>query len=154
MKRTHLLLACLCLAVLLAACGPTITVTNNTGFGVRAIVHSTAGVDVVSPTPGNSSTVDAVDGAYNVTVINDQDWINYAQVVRKLLNEQLANSDNLTGPQLLNVVQRLKDIAAKMQQFQAAAGKGASCSGSLSSDAGGTVTVSLATDGSLFVSCR
>ncbi len=153
MKRTHLLVACLCLAVLLAACGPSITVTNNTGFGVRAVVTSAAGVDVISPTPGNSSTVDANEGTYNVTVINDQDWIAYAQTVRKLLNEQLANSDNLTGPQLLNVVQRLKDIAAKMQQFQAAAGKGASCSGNLSSEAGGVVTVAQAADGSLLVGC-
>jgi len=154
MSRSQKLLAGLVLALLLAACGPTVTVQNQTGFAVRAIVTTVSGGDVVSPSPGESSSVDAQEGAYTITAIPDQDWINYAQTARKLLNEQLANSDNLSGPQLLKVVQQLKDIAAKMKQFQATAGKGATCRGTINQDgSGGTATVSVAADGSLVVSC-
>jgi hypothetical protein len=153
MKRPKLLAACLFLGVLLAGCGPSITVTNNTGFAIRAVVTSATGSEVVSPTPGNSSTVDADTGNYTVTAIPDADWVAYAQTVRKLLNEQLANSDSLTGQQLLDVIQRLKNIAAKMQQFASAAGKGASCSGAITENGGGTVVVGLAADGSLAVGC-
>src|SRR5260221_3525818 len=142
MKRSNFLAACLFLAILLAACGPTITVQNKTGFAVRAIVKHAGGSDVVSPTPGESSSVNAEEGAYTVTAIPDADWISYAQTVRKLLNEQLANADNLTGPQLLDVVRRLKDIASKMQQFESAAGQGASCSSSVSQDSNGLVPIS------------
>jgi hypothetical protein len=153
MKRPKLLVACLLFGVLLAACGPSITVTNNTKFPIRAVVTTSSGSDVVSPTPGNSSAVDADVGNYTVTAIPDADWVAYAQSVRQFLNDQLAHSDSLTGPQLLQVVQRLKDIAKQMQQFQAAAGKGSSCTGAITENGGGTVNVGQAADGSLVVSC-
>ena len=54
-------------------------------------------------------------------MIPDAEWIEYARTTRKFLNDQLANADSLTGPQLLEVIRRLKNIAARIDQFQRAA---------------------------------
>jgi hypothetical protein len=154
MPRSKVLYAILILALLLAACGPTVSLQNTTGFAVRAVITTVNGSSVVSPSPGESSSVEAAEGAYTVTAIPDQDWVSYAQTVRKLLNEQLANPDSLTGPQLLDVVKRLKDIAAKMKAFQDTAGAGATCRGMITQDSGGAATVGQAADGSLLVACN
>ena len=72
-----------------------------------------------------------------------------------MLNEQLANYDELTGPQLLDVIRRLKDIAARMQQYEQAAGSQARCVGNITQDSGGGVAViTVAPAGALVVSCR
>lgn len=144
----------LILAAVISGCGPSVVVQNNTKFAIRVVITTPDGSEVVSPTPGESSTVDAAEGSYRATAIPDADWIEWAKLTRKVLNDQLANSDNLTGPQLLEVIRRLKDIAARMQQFESAAGVGASCGGALSSDADGLVTVSQAANGTLVVSCK
>jgi len=153
MKRLPLFIAGLIVAGLIAGCGPVIVVQNNTRIPVRAVVTSNGRSEVLSPSPGESSTAEAGEGPYTVTVIPDQEWIDYARATRKFLNDQLANSDNLTGPQLLQVVQRLKAVAAQMQEFENAAGKSQSCSGTLTSDGGGSVQVSTGADGALVVSC-
>lgn len=152
---SRLQIAVLALAALccLAGCGPTVTVTNNTRIAVRVIVSSNGQSETVSPSPGESSLAEVTAGAYRVTAIVDQEWIDYARLVRKDLNEQLANADRLSGPQLLSVIQRLKDIAARMQQFDKA-GVGAGCGGAVTEDSNGTATVSVGTDGKLVVSCK
>jgi len=154
MNRAKIIFLLPILVLLLASCGPSIVVENKTRFAVRVVVTTPNGSDVVSPTPGESSVVDGAEGSYRATAIPDADWIEWAKSTRKVLNEQLANSENLTGPQLLDLVQRLKDIAKRMDEFTKSAGKGASCSGSLSSDSGGNVVVSQAPDGTLVVSCK
>jgi hypothetical protein len=88
-------------------------------------------------------------------VIPDAEWIEYAKLTRKVLNDQLANADKLTGPQLLDVIHRLKEIAAQMQQFEQAAGSSASCGGRLTEDnSAGLVVVSTTDSGALVISCR
>jgi hypothetical protein len=153
-KLIPIIMAVFSLSALLSDCGgPDITANNNTTFGVRVILHTTAGPDVLSPSPGESSSADAVEGGFTATAINDQDWINYAKVQRKLLDDQLTNAGTLTGPQLLTLLQRLKDIAAKMDAYQAAAGKGATCEGTITQNADGVITIGQAADGSLAVTC-
>ena len=139
--------------VLAVGCGPVVTVKNNTGFVVRAIVTYSGGHDAVAPSPGESSSVEIDEGPFTATAIPDTDWIEYAKVKRKVLNDQLANANNLSGEQLLAVVAQLKDIALHMKQFQDTAGKGASCSGSASSDSAPIVEVSLGAGG-LVVACK
>ena len=77
----------------------------------------------------------------------------HANATRKFLNEQLSNP-NLSGPQLLEVVRRLKEIALKIKQFEDTAGNGQACSGQITQDGGGSVTVSTAADGSVKVACH
>lgn len=134
--------------------GPTITVENNAKFPVRVVVSSGGQSQVLSPSPGESSAADASEGPYRAYAVPDADWISYAKSTRKFLNDQLANSDQLTGPQLLNVVQRLKDIAAQMAQYDKAEGGGTGCSGTVSSEHDGLVQVSVGADGSLAVACK
>lgn len=141
------------LALLSVSCGPAIVVENKTNFVVRVIVSGSDGHEVVSPSPGESSTVEMAEGRYTATAIPDSDWIEYAKIKRQVLNEQLANADNLTGAQLLKVVNDLKEIALAMQQFEQA-GVGASCSGALTQDGGGLVQVSVGGNGQLVVACR
>jgi hypothetical protein len=154
-NRIKLRLVLVVSLALLSDCGgPSVTVQNNTKFLVRAVVTSGGGSQVLSPSPGESASADVGEGVYSATVIPDTDWVEYAKLTRKVLNDRLANADNLTGDQLLDVVRRLKDIAAAMQQFEQAASSSGKCDGSVSQDGGGVVTVSTASDGSLVVSCK
>ena len=110
--------------------------------------------DVVSPSPGELSR-GSRRGQHTASVVTDAEWIEYAKLTRKDLNDQLANSDNLSGTQSLSVVQRLKDIAQRMKQFQDAAGVARGpCAGRVSSDSNGVVAVAIGTSGKLVISCN
>ena len=154
MTRSQISIVAVAALVFLAGCGPSITVQNSTRIPLRVVVSAGGRSDVLSPSPGESSAAEVDEGPYRATAIPDADWIEYAKLTRKVLNDQLANSDRLSGPQLLDLIQRLKDIAARMQQFEQAAGAGASCGGTVSSDSNGQVTVSQGADGKLVASCR
>lgn len=154
MKQIKLAMVCMAVAGFVVGCAPAIFVQNNTGFPVRAVVTTGGRRGVLSPSPGESSATDASEGPYTVTVIPDAEWIEYAKLTRRFLNEQLANSDNLTGQQLLDVIRRLKSIAEQMQQFERAAGRGSSCGGAVTSDGGGIVTISADASGALAVTCK
>ncbi len=154
MNKRVLIAFMILMLALIVGCGPAIIVENKTGFVVRVVVTSSDGTEAVSPSPGESSAVEVSEGAYTASAIPDAEWVEYAKITRKLLNDQLANSQNLSGEQLLDVIRRLKDIAAKMQAFEQAAGGGASCRGSVSSESGGTVIVSQGADGKLAITCR
>jgi hypothetical protein len=149
------LAGCLALAAMADSCAPVITVHNSTAFVVRVIITNGGKLQTVAPSPGESSGVEAQEGPYTVAVVPDSDWLEYAKLVRQDLNEQLANP-NLSGDKIKQLVARLKDIAAKMKAFESA-GLGASCSGSITQDGGGSVTVSAAgvdRDGEIGVSCN
>jgi len=153
-NRQKLFLILIVTAILLASCEPTITVANNTQIMVRVVVRTGGRTEVVSPSPGESSTVEAAEGGYSVSVIPDAEWIEYAKLTRQYLNDQLANADKLTGPQLLDVIRRLKDIALRMQQYEQAAGSAARCGGRVTEDSLGFVVIRTAADGKLVASCK
>ncbi len=154
MKRIKFVPICFLIAGIIAGCAPAVIVQNEMSFPVRAIVVSGGRRDVLSPSPGESSSAEASEGPYNVTVIPDEEWVAYAKGVRQYLNERLANADGLTGPQLLDVIRRLKEIATKMNEFERAAGSSSRCSGTITSDGGGAVVVSTGASGSLVVTCK
>jgi hypothetical protein len=154
-KATLARFAVALLAVLaLAGCGPVVSVVNNTKVPVRVIVKTADGSETFEPTPGESSSAEVTPGTVTVTAVPDADWVNYAKLTRQDLNQQLANSQNLSGPKLLDLVRRLKEIAAKMDEMSKAAGSSASCSSRVSEDSGLTATVSIGQSGALAVSCR
>jgi hypothetical protein len=153
-KLIKFLAGCLALAAMADSCVSGVTVSNQTSFEVRAVVSSGKKFSTISPSPGESSFAETGDGPYRVTVFPTQEWLDHAKATRAFLNEQLANADQLSGPQLLEVVRRLKDIALKIKQFEDAAQNTARCSGKITADGGGSVTVSTAADGSLKVVCR
>lgn len=153
MKWMKLLAGVLALLAVAAGCVPAITVSNTTSIGVRVVVSAAGHSDVVSPSPGNSSTVEGEEGPYRVTVIPDTEWGDHARATRDFLDKQLANSAELSGAQLLDLVQRLKAIAATLRQYETA-GLAASCAGTITQDGGGTVTISTGADGALTASCQ
>jgi len=154
MSRLQIIIVVLAGLRCLAGCGPTLTVKNSTRIPVRAFIAAKDGNSSLSPSPGESSSAEVSEGAFAASAYPDAEWVNYARTTRKVLNDQLADAGKLSGPQLLDMIQRLKDIAARMQEFGKAAGVGASSAGTVSSDHDASVTVSLGTDGKLVVSCR
>ena len=137
------------------SCSPTITVYNITSFDVVATINSGGKRQVVSPSPGETSSAEAQQGAYTATVIPSQVWRDHAQATRDYLNSQLAHPENLTGPQLLEVVQRLKDIAGKLKEYEDAYQtlEGASCTATIGENGGGIVKIGTDSDGTLWVIC-
>jgi hypothetical protein len=154
MNRLALIVVLLAAAAMIVGCGPVITIVNNTQFPVRAIVSSGGRSEVLSPSPGESSSAEVSEGPYRVTVVPDAEWISYAKAVRQYLNDQLAHADKLTGPQLLGVIRRLKEIAVQMQQYEQAAGSSSACGGKVSSDTDGYVQINTAPNGALVVVCK
>jgi hypothetical protein len=157
MQRKRLIIIILSSAVaalLLSACAPALVVQNNTNFPVRVVVVAGDLRGVLSPNPGESSSMEVANGAYRVTAIPDAEWIEYAKLSRKLLNERLAAADQLTGPQLLEVIRQLKDIAQKMDAYDKAAASTSACRGAISDEGGGYVEVSQGSDGNLVVVCK
>lgn len=158
MKRFFPILLLSLAAIFLAGCGPTVTALNQTAFPVRVIVNADGRRFVLSPSPGESSTVDVAIGSWKAVVVPDAEWRSYAQLTRKVLMEQIKDSEKLTGPQLLDLVKRMKEVAGRMAQYEkAAAGSPASCGGRITqdnSDYAATVTISTAADGSLIASCK
>jgi hypothetical protein len=147
-----ILLVAVALAV--AACAPSVTVSNRTTFVVRVVITTSAGSQVFSPSPGETSVGEAGEGSYRVSVIPDAEWSSWAAATRAYLNERLADSANLTGAQLLEVIQRLKDIATKMKSYEAAGIGSVGCSGAVSNERDGLVTVTQGADGKLIASCK
>jgi len=158
MKRIGLLLAGLCAAILTVGCAPGVVIQNNAPFPVRAILVVGGQSQVLSSSAGGSSYAEVGSGSYQATVIPDAEWIEYARGTRQYLNDQLANSEALTGEQLLDVIRRLSDIAVAMDRFERAARSSAvgaaSCSGKVSSESNGSVTVTASEDGRVFIECR
>ena len=130
-----------------------ITVSNKTRIPVRVIVYKPGGRDVLSPSPGESSTTDAEEGSYRAVAIADAEWIEYAKATRKFLNDQLSNPD-LSGPQLLDVIRRLKEVAGRMAEYEKAAKATETCFGYHSDTGPGLVTVTIGSTGGLLVACR
>ncbi|MBI5349127.1 MAG: hypothetical protein HZB77_07390 [Chloroflexi bacterium] len=154
MNRQKLFLILIATAVLLVSCGPSIVVENKTSIPVRVIVRAGGKSEMVLLSRGESLSVEASEGVYRATAIPDETWIEYAKSMRKFFNDQLADSDKLTGAQLLDVIRSLKDIAQRMQQYEQAASSTASCGGRLAEDSTGLVVVSTAGTGGLVISCK
>jgi hypothetical protein len=140
-------------ALALAACGPTVSVTNKTTIPVRVVLVSADGSETFAPSPGESSYAEVSEGQFTVTAVPDADWTNYAKLTRQDLNDQLANSQNLSGAKLLDLVRRLKEIASRMDQMKKAAGSAGSCSNTVTVDKNGAATVSIGADGKVAVRC-
>jgi hypothetical protein len=161
-RLLKLLAGCLALAAMAESCGPVVTVQNNTDFTVRAIVMSGESRHVLSPGPGESLSAEAEQGPYSVSVIPDEEWIEWAKAVRDNLNGHLANPQGLSTTQIEEIITSLRDIRHKIQQYEEAAKAAASgddygdqfsvCNGTITEDGGGTVSVTHA-GGKVFAAC-
>lgn len=155
LRRAKAFAAVVAAVVFMTGCGPTITVQNGTRYQVRAVVSNGGKQEVFSPSPGESSSVDAEQGSYSVYSVPDIEWIQYTKATRKFLDDQLAHPEKLTGPQLLNVVARLKNIAATLAEFERTeVSLGAACGGTVSQDASVVAVISVATDGTYVANCK
>lgn len=130
-----------------------VTVNNKTSFAVRTAVSSGGERSVVSVSPGDYSTVEVAAGGFSVTAMPDQEWVDYAKVKRKVLNDQLANAASLTAAQVLDLINQLEDAKDVAVQFENA-GLGSSCSGNVIYDEAAQVTVTTGANGSIVASCK
>jgi hypothetical protein len=101
---------CLALAALADSCAPSVTVVNNTDFTVRAIVIAGYNQHVLSPSPGESASAEAVQGPYAVYVIPDKEWVEHAQAVRQFLSAQLADPQGLSTAQIEDMLKQLQQL--------------------------------------------
>ena len=136
MKNAKLLvfLALLTVAAYELSCNPSITVFNRTNVGVRvAVFPPGGGRRVLSPSPGSSSETEVTQGGtFTAVAIPDRRYLEWAKDTRQTLTNILANPQGMTPSQVQNFVQQLKDIEAKIKQFESAAGQGDGCSGTIS----------------------
>ena len=153
MKRNRWLAAGVVAAVGIAGCAPVLTVQNDSPIPVRVMISASGNRQVLSPSPGQSSSAEVGEGAYSAYAIPDAEWIEYARLTRRFLNDQLADADRLTGEQLLEVIRRLKDIATRMQAYEGAAGSTGACNGTVSADEVGLIRVAVGADGKLQLTC-
>jgi len=153
MQRMRWRVAGIAAALAIAGCAPVLTVENTSTIPVRVVISAGGGRQVLSPSPGESSSAEIGEGAYAAYAIPDAEWIEYARLTRRYLNDQLANADSLTGPQLLDVIRRLKDIAARMQAYEGAADSTGACNGTVSAEKDGLIRVAVGADGKLRLTC-
>ena len=146
--------AVLLAALLVAACSPSVRVSNGTTFQVRAIVSGedgTRNVHVVRA--GQSAGGDVPDGAYSVTVVPDQAWTDAARATRDALTRELDQPGEL-GPSGVDAI--LRQLAAfdeRLAGLASGSTGGARCDGSVAADGVAQADVTVSADGSLEVSC-
>jgi hypothetical protein len=134
-----------------------VSVENNAGFPVRVVISAGGGQQILSPSPGGSSYAEIEEGEFSVYAVPELEWVEYARSTRRYLNEQLAHPENLTGEQLLEVINRLVDIAAQMDRMGRAVfalRPTSGCSGAVESGSSALVSVTTGADGSLVVTCQ
>jgi hypothetical protein len=145
-------------AVLLAACAPTITVSNNTAVPVRVMVMPPGGSrQVVSISANESIGVEyAEKGFYTAVVIKDQQWIEYTKQKRDYLTQRLQNPQNLSQEEVKEITQQLKEIQKQISAFESSPEPGSACSSKVDpeADTSGLVNISQGADGALLAVCQ
>ena len=136
MKNAKLLvfLALLTIAATEPSCNPSIIVYNRTSVGVRvAVFPPGGGKHVLSPSPGSSSEAMVTQGgSFTAVAIPDKQYLELAKDTRQTLSNLIANPQGLTPSYVQNLRQQLRDIEAKIKQFESAAGSGDGCTGTIS----------------------
>lgn len=136
-------------------CEPSIIIRNNTTMPVRVSLAFLGQLQLISLSPGESFSQDATEGdVFSVLVFPDKEWINYVKDVRKYLSGELANPEKLTELQRRDLIQRLKDIAAIIAQYEKAAKVSAGCQDSVPRDGDGIVQITTRPDGQFLVTCK
>lgn len=120
----------------LTSCSPMIMVNNKSNVGVRvAVFPPGGGKQIVSASPGESNGVSVNGyGKFIAVVIPSQEWLEWAQLNRKVLSDMLAKPQNLTPDQIRDLIQRFNAIETKIKQFERAAGSGNGCTGNIEND--------------------
>jgi hypothetical protein len=103
----------------LAGCAPAIIVENRTRTPVRAAVLQQvicgpggcstylAFSTVLTPPPGQSSAIPALQGRYNVAVADEGAWVAYVKAKRDALLASLKNPGSMSPSQVRDVINKL-----------------------------------------------
>lgn len=157
MKTKHLLLISLCalLVLFLSSCAPLLRIENETTLGVKALVSIPGSMrQLVTVEPMNDAGLDTIGiGKYIVVVIPDKDWLEYARLQARVLNDLLTGSPNLSPQQANDIKTKLKEIHTALEQYEKAK-SGAACSGKLDSEGFNLATISQDASGNLAISCK
>jgi hypothetical protein len=152
---TPLLLGVAAIAAVVTACSPSVSVENTTPFEVRAIVVGEGGGsrNVLLVRPGELSIGDLPEGAYRAAVVPEQVWSDIARSARGALADAMANPDALGSDGLQGVLLELDLLGTRADQLGSGTAGGATCEGSVDADGTALVSIFVADDGSVAVSC-
>jgi antitoxin component of MazEF toxin-antitoxin module len=136
---------------------PLLSIQNSSDVNVRVMASlNKGGSQYVTIAPGERAGVElGQSDRFTVVVIRDQQWLETAKGTRKVLAELLAQPDKMTAEQIRDVVQRINNIQAQIDKYDASKSGGGSCSGALPNDSMvARATVSKGSDGQLAASCQ
>ena len=141
-------------ALLVAACSPSVTVSNATSFQVRAIVtgeDGTRNVHVVRA--GGSAAGDVPEGSYAVTIVPDQAWTEAARSTRDALVRELDAPGELGPDSVDTILRELAALDERLAALSSDAAGGTRCDGSVAPDAVAHADVTVESGGTLRVTC-
>jgi hypothetical protein len=145
---------------LVVGCGPSLTVENKTEFAIHVTVRTSKGVDVVSPSPGESSSVDFEGGNFSAVAFLDQEWVNYMTSSRDTLNNLIAGvasgQRRIDRDELEAVLTTLRTLNSRIATIQGITGEAPSCSGSFNSSnesGGAVIEITYGVDNRLYAFC-
>jgi hypothetical protein len=144
----------LLVAALVAACSPSVSVENGTPFEVRAIVVGEGGTrNVLLVRPGELSVGDLPEGAYRVAIVPEQVWADTALAARSAIEAAAANPDTVGPAEIDGILVELDLLGTRADQLGSGTAGGATCVGSVDADGTAQVSIFVADDGTLGVSC-
>jgi hypothetical protein len=144
----------LVVAALVSGCSPSVSVENTTPFEVRAIVVGEGGTrNVLLVRPGELSVGDLPEGAYRVAIVPEQVWADTALTARGAIEGAIADPDSV-GPQAIDqILLELDLLGTRADSLGSGTAGGATCEGSVAPDGMAQVSIFVADDGSVAVSC-
>jgi hypothetical protein len=144
----------LVLAATLVACSPSVSVENATPFEVRAIVVGEGGTrNVLLVRPGELAIGDLPEGAYRVAVVPEQVWTDTALAARDTISAAIANPDTVGPDAIDGILLELDLLGTRADQLGSGTAGGATCEGSVDPDGTAVVSIFVADDGTVAVSC-
>ena len=151
---TRRLLVLLVVVATLAACSPSVSVENATPFEVRAIVVGEGGTrNVLLVRPGELTIGDLPEGPYRVAVVPEQVWADTALAARDAIAAAIANPDTVGPEGIAGILLELDLLGTRADQLGSGTAGGATCEGSVDPDGAAVVSIFVADDGSVAVSC-
>ena len=102
---------------------------------------------------GELSIGDLPEGAYRVAVVPEQVWADTARAARDAISDAIANPDAVGPEGIDGILLELDLLGTRADQLGSGTAGGATCEGSVDPDGTAVVSIFVADDGSVAVSC-
>jgi hypothetical protein len=140
------------LALVQMACGPLITVINNTPEKVRVIIKFEDNSYTVLPAPKEYKEVEVKMGSYTASAVSAKKWDEYHQKERNAYGQIFQDPENMTSEQINQAVDRISSAPERQAEMLKDAGA-ANCSSSITKDEDGEVIIYGSSESGLSLEC-